>query len=296
MKVINGLFKWFVILAVGLAAALSAIVLFSNHPSFNAFLLRLTILAAVGFFGGITGRLLFRKTPAFFAVLLVFTAAIPGIILIDQFYDSPYIFDFIDKDLKFSIPSISDGSQITLMVLALLLPTFFLRRKQKVTMENHEKAAKPRRASLFDEIKLKMSGADPHNWKMFKQGQKAKPQKTFSTKSRASGKRSSAVLKPTTASSHRTPSRVSANRSAVHPSVVMKKPTKKLKIPGKARNGNGNEVKLVGEEEHVCPYCLEEVLKGDPAGVVVCPECGTWHHQDCWNLTGSCGVAHRNEL
>jgi len=57
-----------------------------------------------------------------------------------------------------------------------------------------------------------------------------------------------------------------------------------------------NDVKLTGEEEHVCPYCLEEVVKNDSQGVVVCPECGTWHHQDCWNVTGACGVAHRNEL
>jgi ribosomal protein L37AE/L43A len=71
---------------------------------------------------------------------------------------------------------------------------------------------------------------------------------------------------------------------------------KKLKLPGKIFKGNLADVKLVGEEEHCCPYCLEEVVKGDNRGVTVCPECGTWHHQDCWSLTGSCGVAHRNEL
>jgi hypothetical protein len=30
------------------------------------------------------------------------------------------------------------------------------------------------------------------------------------------------------------------------------------------------------------------VKKNDPRGVVICPDCGTWHHKDCWDVTGSC--------
>jgi len=71
---------------------------------------------------------------------------------------------------------------------------------------------------------------------------------------------------------------------------------KKIRLPGIRAFHTNNDVKLMGEEEHVCPYCLEEVVRNDSQGVVICPECGTWHHQDCWNVTGACGVAHRNEL
>lgn len=54
-------------------------------------------------------------------------------------------------------------------------------------------------------------------------------------------------------------------------------------------------VKLVGVEEHRCPYCLELVEEGDGRGVVVCPICHTYHHADCWEVTGTCQVPHKHE-
>jgi hypothetical protein len=54
-------------------------------------------------------------------------------------------------------------------------------------------------------------------------------------------------------------------------------------------------VRLVGEEEHRCPYCLELVQKNDPRGITVCPICHTQHHSDCWALTGVCQVPHYHE-
>ena len=54
-------------------------------------------------------------------------------------------------------------------------------------------------------------------------------------------------------------------------------------------------VRLVGEEEHRCPYCLELVKKKDPRGITVCPICHTQHHADCWAMTGVCQVPHYHE-
>jgi hypothetical protein len=54
-------------------------------------------------------------------------------------------------------------------------------------------------------------------------------------------------------------------------------------------------VRLVGEEEHRCPYCLELVKKNDPRGITVCPICHTQHHTDCWVMTGVCQVPHYHE-
>jgi hypothetical protein len=51
-------------------------------------------------------------------------------------------------------------------------------------------------------------------------------------------------------------------------------------------------VRLVGSQEHRCPYCLEIVERHDPRGVVVCPICHTRHHADCWAVTGMCQVPH----
>ncbi len=42
----------------------------------------------------------------------------------------------------------------------------------------------------------------------------------------------------------------------------------------------------------VCPYCFEEVKRGDPRGRVVCKICGTAHHGDCWAVAGRCQVPH----
>ena len=54
-------------------------------------------------------------------------------------------------------------------------------------------------------------------------------------------------------------------------------------------------IKLVGEEEHRCPYCLTLVDPDDPAGVMVCPVCHTYHHKSCWDVTGNCQVPHIHE-
>jgi hypothetical protein len=54
----------------------------------------------------------------------------------------------------------------------------------------------------------------------------------------------------------------------------------------------GIPLRLIGIEEHRCPFCLEVVEKNDPRGVKVCPICHTYHHADCWEVTGTCQVPH----
>src|SRR5512140_1292554 len=36
----------------------------------------------------------------------------------------------------------------------------------------------------------------------------------------------------------------------------------------------------------VCPYCQTPIAAG--AEVVVCPDCGTTHHAECWRENGRC--------
>ena len=54
----------------------------------------------------------------------------------------------------------------------------------------------------------------------------------------------------------------------------------------------GRRIRLLGAQEHRCPYCLELVDGRDPRGVVVCRVCHTRHHADCWAVTGECQVPH----
>jgi ribosomal protein L37AE/L43A len=67
----------------------------------------------------------------------------------------------------------------------------------------------------------------------------------------------------------------------------------KTKTRSKPARRRGAAVHLSGVEEHVCPYCLEQVVKNDRRGVKVCKVCKTWHHGDCWAITGVCQVPHQ---
>ncbi len=63
----------------------------------------------------------------------------------------------------------------------------------------------------------------------------------------------------------------------------------------RARRRQRAAVTLLGEVEHRCPYCLEIVQGRDRRGVVVCADCKTRHHADCWAVTGMCQVPHQHK-
>jgi ribosomal protein L37AE/L43A len=65
-------------------------------------------------------------------------------------------------------------------------------------------------------------------------------------------------------------------------------------VAPKRRRRKKLRVQLALVEEHRCPYCLENVTRADPRGVVECNVCHTLHHKDCWDITGSCQVPHLN--
>ena len=305
----NRLIKWVLVITAGLSAALLAIIFLSSSPSLKQFLLRLVILLAIGFMGGLAGRVLFSKFNTILTFLMVLVANLVSLLFIDLFYETPYQLDIIAGNFDYQAFSISDGAQILSMSLVSLIPVLFMHRKvQKAPATRAHKSNKTRK-QLSESLKPVMHKINPVNWQVLNPKPKKKSRKNTNTsrQSVAAKPKSSAktkVKKPSGSTSTVTVSRPasrSTSTAKIKPSngrkpVEAKIPAKKLKLPAKQLRGGSNDVKLVGEEEHVCPYCLEEVVKGDRAGVVICPECGTWHHQDCWNLTGSCGVAHRNEL
>jgi ribosomal protein L37AE/L43A len=63
----------------------------------------------------------------------------------------------------------------------------------------------------------------------------------------------------------------------------------------KKRTKKNDNVKLVGAESHRCPFCLEDIDQNDPRGVKICPICKTYHHADCWDVTGMCQIPHHQE-
>ena len=309
MKFFNALLKWFLVILAGLSAALVAIILLSRSSSINQFLLRLVILLAIGFVGGVVERLFFHKTSVLLSILMVLTASLISLLMIDLFYETPYQLDVFSTGLVLRNFSIGDGSQIFFMSLASLMPLLFMRKSsRRAAPVQQARAVKPGK-SLAEALKPYLYQINPANWQILKSKPKrkqqiprnsTKPPTIAAPKTKTSSnaekpiKPASTVTIVRSARKAKPASRVKAVNE-VKPAKA-KSAAKKLKLPAKIFGRNNSDVKLVGEEEHVCPYCLEEVVKGDSQGVVVCPECGPWHHQDCWNLTGSCGVAHRNEL
>lgn len=309
MKFFNGLIKWLLVIIIGLSAALLAIIFLSGREAINQFLLRLVVLLAIGFFGGLAGRVLFPRTPAFLTLMMVTAAGLISALLIDLFYETPYQFDFIAEDSLVSQFSIGDGSQIGLMILAALLPVFVIHNGVKNTTPDEVQKPKRKKIHRSNQINSIFHQVDPRSWQIFKSKPKpkketAKPAASSKIQAKPKTAAKTKVNKPASSSSTLTVSRPSIKAKSVtkvKPSngrkpAKVKAAARKFKLPANLLSGKANDVKLVGEEEHVCPYCLDEVVKGDERGNVVCPECGTWHHQDCWNLTGACGVAHRNEL
>jgi ribosomal protein L37AE/L43A len=287
MKVFNGVAKWILVILLALSAGLLVIILLSPKPEITTYLLRLILLAAISIISGLTARLFFRGIHAIAAILLTLTASLIAVLIIDHFYETGYQFQFLGNDFRFLAPNTSDISQFILMTLVSLLPLLLFRRVSN-SKPKSQKVPKTKKARKpFSQLILPyLAKADPRNWKL---GNHHKVKKRSAVRTTRVERPVLSVSRPVVAKSESAP--VSIRKTA-----TVKPAVKKLKLPGKFFRGNSADVKLVGEEEHCCPYCLEEVVKDDSRGVTVCPECGTWHHQDCWSLTGSCGVAHRNEL
>lgn len=70
---------------------------------------------------------------------------------------------------------------------------------------------------------------------------------------------------------------------------------RKLRSARPAHRSRGASIRLSSREQHVCPYCLEPVTRNDRRGVKICKICKTWHHADCWEITGVCQVPHAFE-
>jgi len=77
--------------------------------------------------------------------------------------------------------------------------------------------------------------------------------------------------------------------------AVVAVPKPKTRKPTRKKKKAKPEIKFVGKEEHICPYCLDPVEDHDSRGVKICPICKTRHHADCWGITGACQIPHSNE-
>jgi hypothetical protein len=231
---------------------------------FNPIVIRVLIILSLGLVTGLLSRLFFRKWPVLLRMFIpLFTIGL-ALLVLDGTDPKNYALVFIDRQ-PWSQPVWIDLVQIGLGYVMSLLALFIGRRgsPRRIAVPADRRTTTPR-------VKAK-----------------SKTRKRLLVFNfRKKGQRKKIVKKEVhKAEQKRIRSRQSLGGFHLSNLTVLK-----------SRHVRTRDVKLLGETEHRCPYCLELVKKNDARGVVICPECKTWHHKDCWDITGSCQVAHRHDL
>jgi ribosomal protein L37AE/L43A len=277
MKFLFSSLKIILVIAIAFSVGLLMTRYLEPNDMLNAFLLRILTLIAIGLFTGLTSRIFFRRRQLFLRILCALLMGVLGLLILDYFFKNPYgivlvsFISLVPNEIR--APEVNEISQMVIIAVLGLTTALVGKVKKRI-----KKLPSQPRSSAY------------------KSRTKSTRAKTKTAKQHIQALKN--TLKITSVS--RKTRRTRSTRTNPHPQrtvhlstsrTLTKKATKRKLL----RNHN-NDVKLVGTEDHRCPYCLEEVVKGDKRGVVICPECSTWHHKDCWDITGSCQVAHRHKL
>lgn len=236
-----------------------------QHQLANPIVIRVLVILAIGLTSGFVSRLFFRKWPVLLRLAIPLLSTGLALVILDMVFPQNYDLVFIVRK-PWSQPVWIDLIQVGFGYLMSLLALFIGSRKKTIRPEISRSLP-----SAATKIKPKSR----------------KKKKLLVVKSKETQSHRKIIKKTTKAVVKKNP--VRAVRSLGGPrlsNLVVAKP----------RRIRRKDVKLLGETEHRCPYCLELVKKNDARGVVICPECKTWHHKDCWDITGSCQVAHRHDL
>jgi ribosomal protein L37AE/L43A len=260
-KLISSLFLILLVAVLTFLAGLGLILYFQQHQLTNPIIERSLIILVTGLVAGFATRIILRKWHIFWRILIPFIAVGLGIILFDKIFPKNYELLFYNARTPWSEPVVIDLVQIGLGYVMGLLALFIgMRRKSKQTTVRSQ----PRPKTKTRSKPAAQSAQKPILFKTKRVDHKKKISKKITKK----------------------------------PILLRSLPVPKTTrlISTKLRRLRRKDVKLLGETEHRCPYCLELVKKNDARGVVICPDCKTWHHKDCWDVTGSCQVAHRHDL
>jgi hypothetical protein len=263
-KIFSSLLLILLVSIVTFLAGLGLLLYFQQHPMANPIVERAVIILVIGFVGGFSARIFLRKWHVIWRVLIPFFAVGIGIFFLDKIYPKNYELVFIARS-PWSDPIGIDLVQIGLGYVMGLLALFIgtRRKKQQRTI----------RTQLTSKMKTKNRPAAKQAKKLLLF------QKTAAgSKKKVSKKVNKQVIK----------------RPVFTRSLPVLRTTRLVST--RSHRLRRKDVKLLGETEHRCPYCLELVQKNDLRGVVICKDCKTWHHKDCWDITGSCQVAHRHDL
>jgi ribosomal protein L37AE/L43A len=263
-KIVTSLLMILLVTIMTFLAGLGLLLYLQLNPLTNPIIERALIILVIGLIAGFSARIIIRKWHIFWRVLIPFFAVGIGISLLDKIYPHNYELVFIART-PWSEPIGIDLVQIALGYVMGLLALFIgMRRKTQQSIMRLQHASK---------IKTK-------NRSVAKQAKKL-----FLFRKSASDRKKNVSKKV---------SKQVSKKPVFTRTLPMIRTTRLVST--KSRRLQRKDVKLLGETEHRCPYCLELVKKNDSRGVVICADCKTWHHKDCWDITGSCQVAHRHDL
>lgn len=282
LNFLQALLVFFLVLAVGVGSGYLVLYYLVPTSQISELLVRVMILLVVATTVGLTIRFILAARLVFLKLLYGIMGSLLSIAILDYFFPGTY--SLINKEALFHNPTISEYTQMG----SLLLLTLFigLAGKKKPKKKTPPPTRQPR-ITLADRYHVMVAPITNtfDKW-----------QTNLSSHAGKTNRGKTSSVKTPTQKIKSSPARVVASPSTVKVKSGKEPISIKKKPPVRKVHKKDENVKLVGTEDHRCPYCLEEVHQNDPRGIVICPDCGTWHHRDCWEITGSCQIAHKHEL
>ena len=282
LNFLQALLVFLLVLAIGVGSGYLVLYYLVPTSQISELLIRVMILLVVATTVGLTIRFILAARLVFLKLLYGIVGSLLSIAILDYFFPGSY--SLIHKEALIHDPTISEYTQMGSLLLLTLVIGLVGKKKPKKTATAPTR--KPR-VTLADRYHIMVAPItntfDKWQTSLSSHSGKADRKKTSSVKTQTQKIKSS-------------PTRVVASPSTVKVKSGKEPISIKKKPPVRKVHKKDENVKLVGTEDHRCPYCLEEVYQNDPRGIVICPDCGTWHHRDCWEITGSCQIAHKHEL
>ncbi|HAF62266.1 MAG TPA: hypothetical protein DCK95_08070 [Anaerolineaceae bacterium] len=281
LNFLQAVLLFLLVLAIGVGSGYLIIYYLIPSSQISELLVRIMILLVVGIMVGLVIRFALAARLVFLKILYGILGSLLSIAILDYFFPGTY--SLIDKEVLFHNPTVSEYAQMgSLLALTLFTglggrkkkaPTVKPPRKPPITLADRYHVMVAPITNTFDKWQTSLSSIHLNPIK-----------------------KSSPVVKKRSPQPKSSQARITTAQPIVKVKAKKETVSVKKKPPVRKVHKKDENVKLVGTEDHRCPYCLEEVHKNDPRGIVICPDCGTWHHRDCWEITGSCQIAHKHEL
>ena len=263
------------VILTSMVIASALLLLFWANLNISSLLLAVIVLTGIGFISGLASRWFLRRNTAALRLLAALTALSFSLALVGVITDGTLGLSLAPKSLDNpdwrGLLQISWSGTVTWLALrAWHTPIRIKEPKVKTSKPSPKRSSKP---------KVRVPNKERPWQRISKKISRPSLKAKSGSKTAINTKRRPVKITPTKVTSKR----IAATKKSGLRSL------KKLRF-----NRAKESVKLVGNEEHHCPYCLENVEKRDPRGVKICTICKTWHHADCWSVTDACQVPHEH--